>query len=101
MESRWHCAKFSCPRCNETAVTSDVSFASDSQILIQGLCMRCGIQLMFRTTCSEQICHAYQGDLDEEQVKTLPLRPRLTRSEIESDQKFLKEMGIRPPGTKK
>jgi hypothetical protein len=89
---KWHALYLCCPRCSNKATILDVSSSADGAILIEMICIYCGIFLNYNTTGAKLVARATTADIEEEQAKNKPIKPPVLSTV--GDKKWLKEMGI-------
>ena len=100
MEGKWHRVSPLCPQCSKEPAIMSFSMASDGSVLLEMVCMFCGVKLAWKSDVVRLICGAFNADRDEDAKKhTLqtPLRPPLADPcEIIADNAFLHSLGIEP-----
>jgi len=92
----WHRVQLDCPQCHIAMTILDISCAVDGEILVDGLCVKCGAKLQWVGVYHKLICKALLLDLENNTVDTKkPLKPPLAiPEEKKKDKKWLHDLGI-------
>lgn len=91
MTPKWHRLMLYCPRCDKKATIVDVSSCSDGEVLLEMVCVTCGIFLNWKTTIASLVARAVKADYEESMVKIPPLKFPL---KSKGDTAFLHDLGI-------
>ena len=106
MDMKWHAVRLACQKCKGDVAIVEVSFAADGSILLDLICVKCGIELGWKSNFAECVRKAYQTDVDQYTIEhpRPPLVPPLALPEApikeprwnDYDKIFLESEGIDP-----
>ena len=103
LEIKWHALHLQCPQCNLDFAITTLSVASDATILAEGVCVKCGVQLNWKSDLIKLIRKSVVMDIEESKVSipNQPLKPPLLLSRpaehlTDEDLKWEHELGIKP-----
>jgi hypothetical protein len=95
MDMKWHRIVLSCPSCSQEPTILAFSTAADGSVLLEMICVRCGIKLAWKSDVVKLITNAFNSDLQENTIKHIPLRPPMNDPcEKIADNKWLRNLGI-------
>jgi hypothetical protein len=99
MEMKWHRVALSCPtpNCGREPTILAFSCAADGSVMLEMICVKCGIKLAWKSDVVKLITIAFNSDLQVDTLLHKPLRPPINDPCMKiADDKFLRMMHIDP-----
>jgi hypothetical protein len=105
MDMLWHKVSITCSKCGDEPTITCLSASGDGEIMLDLICVKCGIQLRWVSNVTKMMANAIYADLAEHMAKTNPkicprrpvTPPLLTPPTFtEEDKKWERDIGINP-----
>lgn len=95
----WHKVELSCPKCSQEPTILNLLTSADSEILLDMVCVPCGLQLAWKATSASLICRSLIADQEQEkrqEKKPQKLLPPVKQKVVETTEEtqWLHDMGI-------